>query len=289
MSLRFKVRYEYPIPYPPTSWDARKVRVSYDGLKPGTISTLETVTEELEASPVLSGGKWVYESEEREFVGRASSTHLPTEGLVLELLFYEGEGSVLHDSSGHGNHGEIFGATWGELASGKRYLSFDRVDDYVDTGVGTPASLITIVAWIKVTDVTDYRPIISKDSGVERSFYLSITKGGARLRLLISGDGTNCCYKDSDESIPLNEWVCVAGVFDGTTLRLYKNGVELPGTIYETVPPSLYWGNQKQMIGLNERFSQYFSGDIALAYIYDRALSESEVKRLYEREKQWFE
>ena len=53
------------------------------------------------------------------------------EGLVAEWHFDEGAGSVLADSSGNGNDGAIYGATWTEGVSGSA-LSFDGNGDYVE-------------------------------------------------------------------------------------------------------------------------------------------------------------
>lgn len=47
------------------------------------------------------------------------------DGLVAEWHFDEGSGSVLYDSSGNGNDGAIYGATWVEGKFG-RALEFDR-------------------------------------------------------------------------------------------------------------------------------------------------------------------
>ena len=53
------------------------------------------------------------------------------EGLVAEWHFDEGAGSVVEDSSGNGNDGVIYGATWVEGKFGKA-LSFDGVDDNLE-------------------------------------------------------------------------------------------------------------------------------------------------------------
>ncbi|MGP8323543.1 MAG: LamG domain-containing protein, partial [Methanosarcinaceae archaeon] len=71
------------------------------------------------------------------------------DGLVAEWHFDEGEGSVLKDSSGNGNDGVIYGATWVEGKYGGA-LSFDGVDDYVIVGITNgPTNTFTFEAWIK--------------------------------------------------------------------------------------------------------------------------------------------
>ena len=53
------------------------------------------------------------------------------EGLVAEWHFDEGAGSILKDSSGNGNDGVIYGATWVDGKYGEA-LSFDGVDDNLE-------------------------------------------------------------------------------------------------------------------------------------------------------------
>ena len=53
------------------------------------------------------------------------------DGLVAEWHFDEGSGSVVEDSSGNGNDGVIYGATWVDGKYGNA-LSFDGVDDNLE-------------------------------------------------------------------------------------------------------------------------------------------------------------
>jgi len=88
------------------------------------------------------------------------------DGLVAEWHFDEGSGSVLEDSSGNGNDGVIYGATWVEGKYGKA-LSFDGVDDYVD--FGNDASLnvecITLEAWVNLQTWDEGGGLICKGTG----------------------------------------------------------------------------------------------------------------------------
>ena len=43
----------------------------------------------------------------------------------------EGSGNIIYDSSGNGNNGTIYGATWTDGISGTA-LTFNGVDDYVE-------------------------------------------------------------------------------------------------------------------------------------------------------------
>ena len=71
------------------------------------------------------------------------------EGLVAEWHFDEGSGNVVKDSSGNGNDGIIYGASWVDGKFGKA-LSFDGKDDSIKN-VWNQAfnSELTRVIWFK--------------------------------------------------------------------------------------------------------------------------------------------
>ena len=64
--------------------------------------------------------------------------------LLADWRFNVGEGNILYDHSGNGNHGSINGASWETdvpelpilpVPGGNNSLRFDGADDYVDTGI----------------------------------------------------------------------------------------------------------------------------------------------------------
>ena len=87
--------------------------------------------------------------------GTSVSTPTPTPttpsegGLVGYWNFNEGSGNIAYDSSGSGNEGTIHGATWVDNGSCEKALSFDGVEDYVETNPATfQSNDITVEAWI---------------------------------------------------------------------------------------------------------------------------------------------
>ena len=78
------------------------------------------------------------------------------------------------------------------------------------------------------------------------------------------------------------EWHYVVGVRDGSNLHMYVDGVlENTGSISD----SDYSNNSPITIGAYNSGDYYFSGSIDDVRIYNRALSEGEVKALYDLEK----
>ena len=79
------------------------------------------------------------------------------EGLLALWHMGEGSGSIIHDASGNGFDGTIYGATWTDGICGEA-LEFDGMDDYVGCGsipVGAPAyESFTLEAWINTTSTS---------------------------------------------------------------------------------------------------------------------------------------
>ena len=91
-------------------------------------------------------------------------------------------------------------------------------------------------------------------------------------------------YRPSDADIPLNQWSHVAGVYDGSTIRLYINGVEIgKGTSHSGVIAN---SGRDFAIGAHRDSpnTRRFQGKIDEVHIYDRALSPEEVAALVSQE-----
>jgi len=201
-------------------------------------------------------------------------------GCVLEFQLAEGKGSICYDQSGYGNDGTIYGARW-QKGPMVYALGFDGADDYVKVPDSPSVSVtgeLTLEAFIKPVIGKDMG-VISKDDPVERSYYMNVISTG-RVRYLISPDGTAVRYHDS--TVILTEvWHHIGAVFvPNTRMTIYIDGIKR-GEITTNIPSGIYDGAQSLMVGLEERYNQYFDGDIALVRIYNRALSSEEVFALY--------
>lgn len=100
---------------------------------------------------------------------------------------------------------------------------------------------------------------------------------------LSGGLGVGSYFQDD---LKENEWIHVVGVANGTHTMIYKNGVLRDTDAYapglkgfvDIVPGN---GNSPLRIGCSDR-SSAFQGSIDDVMIFDRALSSSEIKQLYE-------
>ncbi len=180
---------------------------------------------------------------------------------------FEEIGDIALDSSGYGNHGTIHGATYEDGIFGSA-LRFDGVDDYVDCGNDASLDItdaITIEMWIKVA---------SQDQSWESFIY----KGGDRLETGVSGAKgiwANGLYVTNVWEY--NQWFHLAYVSTiAPETKLYINGEQKGNTWTGTRLPL---GAGILKIGTCE--SETFNGTIDEVYIYDQALSSTEIRKHY--------
>ncbi|MEK7214877.1 MAG: LamG domain-containing protein, partial [Chloroflexota bacterium] len=153
----------------------------------------------------------------------AATTSIP--GLVG---WYKGEGNA-NDAVG-GNHGTLVNGV--AFAPGRvgQAFSFDGVDDYVQ--VPNSASLetptISVEAWVNATAPGSYRYVVAKGaSGVTAASYALYTGSTAGLYFYIFDGLTAVLSPNAGPGVWDGNWHHVVGTFDGSTVRLYVDGLEI--------------------------------------------------------------
>ncbi|WP_172824433.1 BspA family leucine-rich repeat surface protein [Polaribacter sp. KT25b] len=125
---------------------------------------------------------------------------------------------VAQDAAGNNNTiANQFSIEYSDLPA--TALNFDGVDDYVIIGNVLPSNTsYTKEAWIFTEQNKEAQNIISS---LKAPFWLNNLKLEATNLFRYSGS------VQSPNTLPLNTWVHVAVSWDGTTMRLYENGVEV--------------------------------------------------------------
>lgn len=198
--------------------------------------------------------------------------------LVALWSLDEGEGMTISDSSGNDHTGVLKGdPTWTSGAIGGA-LEFDGDGDYVDLGTSPSFDItdrLTVTAWIKVTSFdVDWQTIISKGDVAWR---LSRSQGD-NLHFACTGLWPEWVHGNAN--VNDGRWHHAAGVCDGTTLRLYIDG-QLDVSV--TTAGRINVCEYPVTIGENlEEPQRAWNGAIDEVRLYNYALSEMEVKALYD-------
>jgi hypothetical protein len=233
-------------------------------------------------------------------VPSADSTDL-NQGLVAYWNFDEGSGSVLHDYSGNGNNGTIYEATWTTGISGGA-LSFDGVNDYVDIpdadilsfGDGSNDYPFTFAAWIKRSSSGQDHVILSKYNSYvsprRQEYIFSVGANDALWASIWDTPTSNydkCIYTTATVN---TSWHFVTATYEGSGLveglKLYIDGVEQQTSIENDNPNYIAMHNTTETFKIGRYTENYgdwdcFNGLIDEVRIYDRALSEAEIKLLF--------
>lgn len=212
-------------------------------------------------------------------------------GLVASWPFDEGSGTLVHDTSGHGNNGTISGdAQWVSGFSGAA-LSFDgntgrvRVPDSTSLD---PTTAVSVIAWIKATEPQgDYNYIVSKGaSGCLAASYGLYTgpQGGLMFYIARNGGLSYTRSPDRGAGVWNGTWHFVVGTYDGSSVRLYVDGSQVgSGSSYDG-PLAYDFPENDLFIGHYDKCpSLDFHGDVESVQIYGRALTASEIRAAYDQ------
>jgi len=198
-----------------------------------------------------------------------------TEGLVAYYPMEKGQGEVLLDGA-TGNHGQINGATWNDSGQvGSDALSFDGTDDYVNLGQQIEVENVrTLSCWAKKTSADTAEDIIQFDSGRISISYETQASDGFEINIY---DGSSYGVITSGVTTQ-NTWIHLLLTYDGSTAEFYVDGAS-----QGTVSTGLQTNNESDdAIGSDPtNTSLSFQGQIDDVRIYDRALSQPEIKALY--------
>jgi hypothetical protein len=202
-----------------------------------------------------------------------------TVGLVAAYGFNEGSGSSVADGSGNGHTGAISGATWSTQGKFGNALSFDGVNDWITVNASSLLNLttaMTLEAWVFPTTTSGVRDILIKEGTNADIYNLYARNWRGRPEANVFVGGANRVVEGTAAQAPAaNVWTHVAGTYDGTTLRLYINGVQV-ASVNRTGPIATSTGPLR--IGGNSLWGEFFQGRIDEVRVYNRALTPAEIQ-----------
>ena len=219
-----------------------------------------------------------------------------TNGLVLYLdasyrASYPTVGTTWTNVSG------VSGGT-GTLTNGPTYDSanggsivFDGVDDKVDCG--DPPSLrlsstLTIQVIFYINSYNIWAGLIGKNNNLKSVYGLNLSPNSQRLRFNYNNISPWTSNVETTSTISTGQWIIASVTYDGENVRFYLNGVldktQYIGSVtFDTsagYPLDIGWDNPGG--------DEYFNGKIAQAVIYNRALTQNEIRQNFNATKSRF-
>jgi len=200
----------------------------------------------------------------------------------------ETSGLTVADSSVFGNDGILTGSEWTNGIVGGA-LEFDGTDGYVSVPSSSSLQLtsaLTIAGWIKANSWdsgNEVDPIARKGEGNPNNYQLAVVDGRATFYL----DGGEADDDGFVGNTPLNtdQWYHIAATWDGVAVRIYVDGVvdndpsDSRGDVIGTDTRPFYLGGRSG--------TDLLDGTLDDIRLYNRALSEAEIKSLAARPKAW--
>ena len=203
----------------------------------------------------------------------------------------ENSGTTTGDASGNGNNGTLFGTAWTTGVSGSGSgLSFNGSAHFeVPDAASLRPGNITVAGWIRSSTVSGNQVAVGKSNfsnATNEQYVLYLESNGTpgfgikRNSGCAIAAGWNAVI--GPNRVDDGQWHHIAGTYDGSTMHMYVDGVLQASN--NSVPP----GPIDNCAGGTLRFGLWWQsfpdrwvGDMDEMYIYDRALTQTEVTQLF--------
>jgi len=203
-------------------------------------------------------------------------------GLVAHYKF-DGDAT---DSSGNGNHGTLVNGptfTTGQIGQA---INLDGGNDYINVPNSSsfePASALTVSVWIKADDIAQVnKGIITKrhtDLVDPWNSYIISTNASEpkNYSFCITTSSVDICVADT--TAITTSWTHIVGVYDGSEMHIYYNGVENATPVSKS--GNIDYTSLPLRIGSALTNAAFFNGLIDDVRIYNHALSAQEIQDLF--------
>lgn len=201
-----------------------------------------------------------------------------TAGQIGVWAFNEASGTTAADAAGADNPGAVTEAvfTAGKYGNG---LTFDGVNDWVTVSDANNLDLttgMTIEGWVRPSALADFSTVVMKERSGGLAYTLYAADGANQPPAVYIRLASGVEVEVRGPSVlPLNAWTHLAATYDGSAMKLYVNGL-LVGE--SAASGSILTTTGALRIGGNSVWGEYFKGQIDEVKVYNRALTEGEVR-----------
>ena len=191
----------------------------------------------------------------------------PSSTTVNNLPTYNNSvsGSISNDTSG----------SYGQYES----FTFDGTDDHISFNTTFSHTNITVNSWVKFNNISGEKVIYDNRDGSTDKVILYKSSPN---KFTFQVNGGTC---DSDTTALISTWYNYTATYDGSTMRVYINGVEDNTQSYSSTVDIT---TKNVTIGATSAITVPMNGDIGPVLVYNRTLSASEVLQNYNRVKSRF-
>ncbi len=218
-------------------------------------------------------------------LGLVSMASAADPSLVGWWRFDETSGTVAADSSGNGNDATLHGDPQWVPGSIRGAVQIDGDGDYLEAApsesLNVTGDQITLTAWVYFDDVSVVQIILAKvfNNTTHTSPYFSyglhiLSNGRGRCWLSLTSNTQSYAMAPTG-TVTAGQWHHMAGVYDGSQIRLYLNG-EVVATVNATGDINPYPDTIYRM-GNNGGLTEPMAGKLDDIRIYTRALSVDEL------------
>jgi len=219
----------------------------------------------------------------------------PPASMVLNLLLNEGAGVSAYDSSGNANNADINGmgvnVSWVNAVN-KTGLYFKGGNSFAtiqDSASLKPVKNISVSVWINVEKFpTSGVAYIVDKSSPNSGYELNLDYGG-NINWYVFTDGS---YGTAGTYLPFSEykgsWHLVTTVYNGSILKIYVDGERSTYSYASHFKTGAIVANTEPLaIGaINDAVkSAFFTGKLDNVRIWNRVLSDSEIRNMFNEEK----
>jgi hypothetical protein len=219
-------------------------------------------------------------------------------GLVAWWPHTEGTGTTLNDYMGNQN-GTITGFTWSKTTDGGYSINGNGSGDIVELGTDTwtTHNTGTFMCWIKLN---------TAGMGTSREIFYSGSKTNATAVFAFRVHTTNKLYKvfrtgtatllggnTANTALTAEVWYHVAMTCDGTTTKIYLNGVDDGFTLDFGTTTSARWLNDLVVSGIVHSIGGAYNGstspvnsmygEMADSFYSTSVLTQQEIAQIYRK------
>ena len=173
------------------------------------------------------------------------------------------------------------GTAYKDYDLGEHWAEFNGASSYVNTTLYYSANTnLTISTWVNMKNAMNYPMILTAGNG--SSFELRFYQGTRRPDFIYNSS----VQATSTSTVNLNEWNLITGIYNGSAIGIYINGILSASTnIGSTSSSPFTWNIARRAYPANSDPSSYyyFNGSLDEVMIFNRSLNASEISNLYSK------